>query len=113
MLDQSNITYFIAQIRKQDFEKLDFFVTPTTPASIIPKTIIFVNNINTAGKLVIYLQSRLSARLCKKANMLIQIFLTNLTVKIRTQFLEDFCNSDTCIWLCIKCAGIDLNLCNI
>ncbi len=81
LFDQLNITYIVAQIKKPGFKEFNFFVTLTTLALAIPKTIIFVDNIDTASKLTIYLQSRVSTRLCKKASMFIQIFSINLTVE--------------------------------
>lgn len=86
---------FIIQIRKLGFEKYDLLVTPTTPASAITKIMIFIDNINMASKLATYLQNLLSAMLRNKTTMIIQIFLVNLTVETQTQFLEDFCNSNT------------------
>lgn len=97
MLDRPNITYFVIRIIKLDFEKLDYFVTPTTPLTAILKTIIFDNNIDMTGKIAIYLQGQLSARLCNKTNMLIQIFSVNLIVELQTQFLKDFCYGNICI----------------
>lgn len=97
MLYPLNIIYFVAQIQNPGFEKLDFLVTSITPISAIPKIMIFIDNINMAGKLATYLQSQLSTRLRNRTTMLIQIFSANLTVEIRTQFLENFHNSNTCI----------------
>lgn len=42
---------------KSGLKKLDYLVTSTTPAAVIFKAIIFDNNINIAGKIVIHLQS--------------------------------------------------------
>lgn len=43
---------------------------------------IFVDNIDIAGKLAIYLQSQLFIRLFKNRSMFLQKFLSNLTIKI-------------------------------
>lgn len=41
---------------KSGFEKLNHIVTPTTPISVISKTIIFVDNIDRARQMAMYLQ---------------------------------------------------------
>ena len=109
-LDHPNITYMVTEIKKPRFEELDFLVSPTTGASAIPKTMIFVDNIKTAGEMATYLQFWLSPRLRKKGVLLIQTFSAILTIESRLQMLEDFRNGNTRIWICTECAGIGLNL---
>lgn len=109
-LDRPNLTYLVSEIKKPGFEELDFVVSPHMAAFKIPKTMIFVDNIDTAGQLELYLQGRLSLRLQKKARLLIQTFSANLTVDSRSLFLDDFRNGDTRIWICTECAGMGLNL---
>lgn len=55
LLDHPNIIYMVIEIKNPRFEELDFFVFPTISASAISKTINFVNNIKTMGKIVTYL----------------------------------------------------------
>lgn len=76
------------QIIKSGFEKLDHLVTPTILVAAILKTMNVVNNIHIAGKIAIYLQNQLSARLCNKANMFIQVFFANLTLSYGHGFLR-------------------------
>lgn len=76
----------------------------------IPKTMIFVDNIDTAGQLELHFQGRLSPRLQKKARLLTRTFSANLTVDTRSLFLDDFRNGNTRIWICTECAGMGLNL---
>lgn len=59
---------------------------------VILKKLIFVNNIDTARELKLYLLSRLFFRLQKKATIFIQTFLANLEIDIRLLFFENFCN---------------------
>lgn len=54
-LDWPNITYFVAQIMKLGFEELDHLVTSTTLAAVIPKIMIFIDNIDMARKITIHL----------------------------------------------------------
>ncbi len=89
---------------------MDFVISPRMAAFTIPKTMIFVDNINTTGQLELYLQSRLSPRLQIKSSLLIQTFSANLTVDTRSIFLEDFRNGNTRIWICTECADMSLNL---
>ncbi len=54
-LDRINITYLVSEIKKPGFEELDFVMSPRSSAFSIPKTMIFVDNIDTAGDLELYL----------------------------------------------------------
>lgn len=45
----------IIKIKKPRFKKLNFFVSLTINASVIPKTVIFVNNIKIADKMITHL----------------------------------------------------------
>ncbi len=109
-LDRPNLTYLVSEIKKPGFEELDFIVSPCIAAFTIPKTMIIIDNIDTAGQLELYLQSRLSSRLQTKSRLLIQTFLANLTVDTRSIFLKDFRTRNTRIWICTKCTGMGLNL---
>lgn len=40
---------------KSSFEELNHFITSITPVAAIAKTIIFIDNIDTAGKIAIHL----------------------------------------------------------
>lgn len=71
LLDRSNLMYMVAEIRKRKFEKLAFILSLTAAASCIPKTMIFVDNINTAGEIADYFQTRLLAKLQGKRLILI------------------------------------------
>ncbi len=54
-LDHPNLTYLVSEIKKPGFEELDFVVPPRMAAFTIPKTMIFVDNIDTTGQLELYL----------------------------------------------------------
>lgn len=95
LLDHPNIIYIVMEIKKPRFEELDFFVSLTTGASAIVKTMIFANNIKIAGEMATYLQSWLSSKLRKKGTLLIRTFLAILTIESWLQILEDFQNSNT------------------
>ena len=84
------MTYMVTEIKKPRFEELDFLVSLITGALVIPKTMIFVDNINTAGEITIYLQSRIFPRLYKKGALLILTFLAILTIESRSQIFENF-----------------------
>lgn len=48
LLDRPNIIYLVGEIVKPKYKDLAFLVPDGSRASAIPKTIIFVNNINEA-----------------------------------------------------------------
>lgn len=70
-LGRPNLTYLVLEIKKPGFKKLDFVIFSCIAAFTIPKTMIFVDNIDTTGQLELYLQSRLFPRLQTKSRLLI------------------------------------------
>lgn len=100
-LYQPNTTYFIVQIIKPDFEKLDHLLAFMSRTTAILKTVIFIDNIDMDEKMAIYLQAQFSSWLYTKVKMLIEVFSTNITMESQIQFLENFHYVNIKIWLCI------------
>lgn len=71
LLDQSNITFIVTEIKKPRIKKLNFLISFTISASAIPKIMIFVDNINIAEEMATYLQCRLFLRLRKREALFI------------------------------------------
>ena len=55
-LDQPNITYMVQEIKKDGFDKLDILIPPGEISVVdIPKTMIFLDNINVGIAITGYL----------------------------------------------------------
>lgn len=54
MLNKLNNTYIIGEIIKLKYENLVFFIYDNSKADIIPKTIVFVNDIKNAQHIIMY-----------------------------------------------------------
>ena len=111
-LDCPNIIYDVAKIKKPGYEKLNIFVLSIRGLSAIPKTMIFVNNINEKMALTEYLHTKLSHNLKDKAEQVIRCFHLNLSDKSRKLFAKDFFQENTRIEVCTKAAGLSINIPN-
>lgn len=58
-LDKANITYMVSEIVKPNFEDLGFFVPDSGKAGSIPRTMIFIDDIDEAQHVAAYLYTRL------------------------------------------------------
>lgn len=110
LLDKANITYMVLKIMKPNFEDLGFLVLNSNRADSIPKTMIFVDNIDKAQYIVACFCTRLLLQFQRKKKEIICTFLSNLKPSTQTDFLRDFRMGNTQIWICTECASIDLNL---
>lgn len=90
LLDCSNITYSVTEIKKPGYKELDIFVLSIESLSTILKTMIFVDSINKRIALTEYLCTKLSDNLNDKAEQVIQCFHLNLSDKSKKLFTEDF-----------------------
>lgn len=91
-LDWPNLIYIVSLVCKSRFKYLDFFVSNRGAIGNIPKTIIFVDLINKATKITKELQLRLFEWIQnnkKQTEIIIHIFLSNFSSKIKTRFLVD------------------------
>lgn len=71
ILDRSNITYIVKEIKEKDFKELDVLVSQTERISDIPKTMIFVDRIDDGIKMTQYFRLLLSESICKKGYQII------------------------------------------
>ena len=110
LLDKPNITYLVEEIVKPKYEDLAFLVPNGSGTNAIPKTMIFVNNIDKTQRIAAYLCIILLSRLQRKWAKIICTFLSNLESATQTEFLRDFQMGNMQIWIYRKCAGIGLNL---
>ena len=89
-LDCLNITYGVAEIKKPGYKELELFIPSIRGLSAIPKTMIFVDNINEGMALIKYLRTKLPKNLKDKADQVIRCFHSNLSNKSRKLFAKDF-----------------------
>lgn len=113
-LDCSNITYIIALITSFSFNNLDFLIPPKISSiNNIEKTINFIDNEKKDITLEKYLQTFLSNNLKDKNKKIIISFLLILEAKIKTDWLEDFINSNTKIIIYTDTTKIGVDILNI
>lgn len=109
-LDRPNILQVVGQITKPGFEDLRFLIPSDGP---IPKTMIFVDNIDDSMTIAALLRAALPKYLRAKGDLLIRTFNSNLETSTRSEFLEDFRNGDTRIWVYTDAAGMGVYIGNI
>lgn len=85
-LDQLNLIYMVAPIRKPRFEDLAFTIISGGAVGNIPKTMIFVDSIDEAVAMTKFLPSRLPEHIkdIGRVDQIIRIFSVNLTTYTRT-----------------------------
>lgn len=71
LFNYPNLIYIIAKIRKPKFKKLAFVMSLIATTFCIPKTMIFINNIDNAGEISNYFQTCFLDRLQNKRHILI------------------------------------------
>ena len=114
-LEWPNLKYIVCFIQKPGFWDLAFFEPKDGLVGLIPKTMVFVDKIEDAIRLEKYLRSKLlhCLRNKKQAFVVIQSITSNLDANTRTKVIEDFQYRNAQICVCIKCAGIGINIHNI
>lgn len=108
-LDRPNITYSVAEIRKPGYQELDVFLPSVGGSSDIPKTMIFVDNIDEGVTITNYLRSKLSKLLNKDAREMIRCPHSQLTTGTRIKFISDFIQGSTRILICADGVSLGLN----
>lgn len=91
-LDCPNITQMINNTTKIWFEDLNFLITK---ARLIPKTMVFVDNIDDEITLAACVWSLLLLELCKLGEGLIRVFYSNQEISTQSDFLKDFRTKET------------------
>ena len=112
-LDRPNITYVVAKMKKPGYKELDVFVPSIGGLSAISKTMIFVDSINEGIALTKYLRTKLSDNLKDNAEEVIRCFHSNLSDTSKKLFTKDFLWRNIRILVCIKAAGLDINIPNV
>ncbi|MCJ1467000.1 ATP-dependent DNA helicase Q5 [Pseudocyphellaria aurata] len=108
-LDRPNVTYSVAEIRKPGYQELDVFLPSPGGSSGIPKTMIFVDNIDEGVTITNYLRSKLSKLLNKDARDIITCPHPHLSTKTRTKFISKFIQGSTRILICADGVSVRLN----
>ena len=114
LLDRLNLTYVVAQITKPNYDELEFLVPKHGSIMFIPKTMIFVDNIDHAVFIATYLRKQLLVCFCRTSiKVVIRTLTANLTPSTKSTFLINFQQGNTRIWVCTECAGIGIDICNV
>ena len=110
-LDRLNIIYIVQEIKKDSFGELDILIPPGEISVVdIPKTMIFLNNINVGIVITRYLQCILLDSMQSKKETVIVFFNFNYKTDTRDGFVEDFWSENTCIIVCTDTAGISVDI---
>lgn len=113
-MGRPNIMQMIAKIKDpKEFYELAFLVSIASAVSAIPKTMVFVDNLDEGVTLANHLRNLLPAHMKKDGERLIQKFNTILESDTKAQYLEDFRYGDTRIWICTNAAGMRVDIGNI
>ncbi len=100
----------VTPITKPGYCELDFLVPKT---GLIPKTIIFVNKIDNAVKIVAYFRLLLPLEDWNQEEVWIRSFYSSYEVSTCMDWMEDFQNGKTKILVCTNAAGMGINIPNI
>lgn len=109
-----NIIYIVPLIISSGFKNLNFLIPPKiSDIGNLEKILIFVNSIEKNIALRIYLQTLLPNNLKERKDNIIKSFLLLLQVKIKTDWLKNFLNSNINIIICIDAAKMGVYILNI
>lgn len=100
----------VTNITNPEFHDLRFLVLE---ASLIPKTILFVDIIDNAIAIAAYLHNLLPLEDHNQGEVLIRAYYSNLETKTQTNFIKDFQNRDTRILIYTNAVGMSVNIFNI
>lgn len=110
-LDHPNLTYVVAEVTKRKYEELSFLVPSSGGVESIPKTMIFIDNVDEAIEVAMYLRTKLpGGPHVDKAKLVIRSTSSYLEPSTRSKFLEDFRKGNTRILVCAECAVINLDI---
>ena len=111
-LDRPNLMYMVTSIKKPGFGDLAFTIPSGGAVGDIPNTMIFVDSIDEAVAMTMFLCSRLSKRIknTRRPDQIIRTFSANLTSSPITQIMRDLRTGETQISVCTECAGLDISL---
>lgn len=112
-IDRKNITQIVSPIRTPDFTALDWFlgINVTVPLDI-PKTMIFVDDINEGEYIVEYLRFRLpnNLKVRGRASDIIRPYNASLSWDTRAVNLEVFKRGSARVLVCTDAAGMGVDI---
>jgi len=118
-VDRPNIRQFVATImpkklravdRQSEYVQLEMIYPRSGSVFFVPKTMIFVDSIDKAHNIAIYLQEAMLARFLHHKNQMSQPFSSNLEADTRTEFMEAFRSGVIRIMICTDTAGMGVDI---
>lgn len=100
----------LTNIIKPGFHDLKYLISKT---SLISKTMVFVNKIDNRMAIAAYFYYLLLLKNQDQADILVKTFYSNLKTYIWLEFIEDFWNRKTRIFICTNAIGMYINISNI
>lgn len=86
-LDWPNIMYLVQKITKPGFSKLEILISQEKGPADLPKTMVFLDNINNSTNMVLYLWFLLLKSMQNIAHKVIWLFLSFLEPDTRELFM--------------------------
>lgn len=108
-LDRPNITYIVQEIRQKGLTKLNMLIPTIGGMGGIPKTMIFVNNIDSGVAIAVHLQSLLPTSIRNK-DKVVRSFSSNVEASTWDEFMRDFQSGNIRIWVCTHAAGMGIDI---
>lgn len=101
-------------MKERKYEELGTLMPDAGGVGMIPKTMIFVDNIDEAIAITVYLRKRLPARIrASKARTVVRSMSASLEPTTGFGFLEDCSRGNTRVWVCTDCSRMGLNFCGV
>ena len=97
----------------KEFNELAFLVPTAGATSTIPKTMVFVNSLDDGMTLAYHLCNLLSAHIKNDGERIIRTFISVFEPDAKEEYLEDFHNGNTRIWIYTDAARIGVEIRNI
>ncbi|KAA8910636.1 P-loop containing nucleoside triphosphate hydrolase protein, partial [Sphaerosporella brunnea] len=112
-IDRPNIMHIVSKLpTKQsiDYSKLDFLLSRQGPIWSIHKAMVFVDNIDEAHKIYLWLAARAKHFWAERAESVIRPYSSNLEAATRDRFMNAFRDGSTRILICTDAAGMGLHV---
>ncbi|KAA8913111.1 P-loop containing nucleoside triphosphate hydrolase protein [Sphaerosporella brunnea] len=112
-IDRPNIMHIVSKLpTKQsiDYSKLDFLLSRQGPIWSIHKAMVFVDNIDEAHKIYLWLAARAKHFWAERADSVIRPYSSNLEAATRDRFMNAFRDGSTRILICTDAAGMGLHV---
>ena len=105
--------YMMNEIVKPGFGELTMLLLDDKKRADIPKTMVFVDDINAGMQIANYFQSLLRGALRLQRGEIIQPYSSNLSTGTRETFMQDFEIGDIQFLVCTDAAGMGVNIQNV